>query len=149
MAGTEFPGNHTFTKTVLVNATPSKVWDALTRPEQMKQWMSETELDIVTDWRVGGPITISGPWYKTGFENSGRVLQFEPEKSLQYSHLSSLSRLPDAVENYSLTGFTLVPEDDQTLVTVTLSNFPTETIYKHLAFYWNVAIELLKRFAER
>jgi hypothetical protein len=34
-------------------------------------------------------------------------------------------------------------------LTVSLRNFPDEVIYRHLAFYWNVAIELIKRSAEQ
>jgi hypothetical protein len=39
--------------------------------------------------------------------------------------------------------------DRQTRLTVTVSNFPTETIYKHLAFYWNVTPVILKRMIEK
>ena len=136
-------------KTIIINAVPSKVWDALTNPGLMKQWMSETPIDIITDWQVGNQITIGGAWYKTRFENKGTVLQFESERILQYSHLSSLSRLPDKIESYSLIGFKLTPTENQTALTLTLSNFPTEIIYKHLVFYWNVTLEILKKQVEQ
>jgi uncharacterized protein YndB with AHSA1/START domain len=136
-------------KTIVINAVPSKVWDVLTDPELMKQWMSETPIDIITDWQVGNPITIGGAWYKTRFENKGTVLQFEPERILQYSHLSSLSRLPDKIESYSIICFKLTPTENQTTLTLTLSNFPTEIIYKHLVFYWNVTLEILKKQVEQ
>src|SRR5689334_22100294 len=45
-----------FNKTVTINASTSNVWKALTDPALMKKWMFETELQIVTDWKVGGPI---------------------------------------------------------------------------------------------
>jgi uncharacterized protein YndB with AHSA1/START domain len=138
-----------YTKTIQINAPAAKVWAALTRPELMKQWMAETEIEISTDWQVGSPILIGGRLYKKRFENKGRVLQFEPEKVLQYSHLSSISRLPDRPESYSLFEFQLTPIGDQTRLTINASNFPTETIYKHLAFYWNAALEVLKRLIEK
>jgi uncharacterized protein YndB with AHSA1/START domain len=137
-----------FNKTVHINAPVSKVWDTLTTPELMKKWISETEIDILTDWRVGSPILMRGRLHKIKFENSGTVLQFEPGKILRYSHLSSLSRLPDKPENYSIFEFRLAPIGSQSSLTVTLSNFPTETIYKHLAFYWNVTLEIIKRMIE-
>jgi hypothetical protein len=114
----------------------------------MKKWMSETEIDILTDWAVGNPVVIRGKLHGIRFENQGRVLQFELEKVLRYSHLSSLSRLPDRPENYSVMDFRLTPDEDQTALTLTLSNFPTESIEKHLAFYWNVTLEILKRMME-
>lgn len=44
--------------------------------------------------------------------------------------------------------FSLQPVQDLTILTLTVSNFPTESIYKHLAFYWNVTLEVLKRKME-
>jgi uncharacterized protein YndB with AHSA1/START domain len=136
-------------KTVNINAPASQVWHMLTTPELMKKWMmSDIEIDIITDWKVGSPMVIRGNMNGKNFENKGRVLQFEPEKTFQYSHLSSLSRLPDQPENYSLIEFRLEPLENQTILTLTLSNFPTESIYKHLAFYWNVTLEVLKKMIE-
>jgi len=135
-------------KTIQINAAISKVWEALTRPELMKKWMSETEINILTDWKVGNPFLIRGRLHGINFENRGTVLQFEPGKVLQYSHLSSLSRLPDELENYSILEFRLAPINDETSLTFTASNFPTESIHKHFAFYWNVTLEILKRLIE-
>lgn len=137
-------------KTVIINAIPSTVWEFLTNPQLMKKWMFDTEIDIITDWKVGNPITIRvDDWYKTHLENNGTILAFEPNKRLSYSHLSSLSKLPNNIENYSIIDFSLTTKKDQTALTITLSNFPTETIYKHLAFYWSVTIELLKNVIEQ
>jgi uncharacterized protein YndB with AHSA1/START domain len=136
-------------KTIHINAPTSAVWETLTQPELMKRWMSETDLDILTDWRVGNPFIVRGLLHRVKFENKGTVLQFEPEKLLQYSHLSSLSRLPDKPESYTILEFSLTPINDQTALTFTASNFPTEMIYKHFRFYWNVTLEIIKRMIEK
>ncbi len=135
-------------KIVIINAPPATVWRALTDPALMQQWMAETELEIVTDWTVGSPFTIRGELHGIPFKNSGTVLQFVPEQWLQYSHLSSISHLPDQPENYSVIGLQLTPVTGQTNLTVTVTNFPTKAIYKHLAFYWPVAVSILKRLVE-
>ena len=139
----------TFSKTIDINAPTSTVWDALTSPAIMKKWMAETDIDILTDWQVGAPFTIRGSLHGIKFENLGTVVQFDPEKRLCYTHLSSISRLPDAPESYCMFAFELVPREDQTTLTLTVSNFPTETIYKHLAFYWNVTLGILKQQIEQ
>jgi uncharacterized protein YndB with AHSA1/START domain len=137
-------------KTVNVNASISQVWHVLTTPELMKQWMmSDIEIDIITDWKVGSPLVIRGNMNGKNFENRGTVLQFEPDTTLQYSHLSSLSRLPDQPENYAMVEFRLKPREDQTILTLTLNQCATESIYKHLAFYWNVTLEVLKQMIEK
>jgi uncharacterized protein YndB with AHSA1/START domain len=143
-------GEQLATKTIEIEAPTFKVWAALTQPELMKKWMAdaETEINILTDWIVGDPIIMRGKLHRMKFENKGRVLQFEREKILQYSHLSSLSRLPDEPNSYSILEFRLTPIDHGTSLTLTLSNFPTEAILKHLVFYWNVTLEILKRKIE-
>lgn len=136
-------------KTTAIAAPATRVWAALTEPGLMKQWMAETEMEIITDWVVGHPFIIRGPWYKTYFENRGTVLHYDAEQALSYSHLSSLSRLPDAPENYTVLLFTLQETEGQTKVDLELSNFPTDAIYHHFAFYWTVALDLLRKFVER
>lgn len=61
----------------------------------------EVGIELITNWKVGSPITIKG-FHHIKFENKKTVLQFEPDKVLQYDYLSSLSRLPDKPENYSI-----------------------------------------------
>lgn len=141
----QFPA---FTYEVVINASAQKVWDALTLPYVMKQWMSETEIEIETSWTEGSPITMHGPWYKTSFKNTGTVRVFCPLQHLQYTHLSSLSRLRDKPGNYVTIDFVLTGDDNAIKVALTLDNFPTEAIYRHMVFYWRVALHLLKRVAE-
>lgn len=133
---------------VTINAAAATVWQTLTDPAVMQQWMAESELTIDTDWTVGSPILIRGELHHLPFANKGTVLQFMPEQLLQYTHLSSLSALPDQPDSYSILTFQLAPTATQTALTVTVTNFPTETIYKHLAFYWTVVLEILKRKIE-
>ena len=113
-------------KTIIIKASPSAVWDTLTNPSMMNQWMGEPEMgtEIITDWKVGNPIVIKGI-HHIKFENKGTVLQFESNKVLRYNYLSSLSRLPDKHENYSIIEFRLEPVENKTLLSLTLANFPT------------------------
>jgi uncharacterized protein YndB with AHSA1/START domain len=138
-----------FEKSVTIDAPPSKVWDALTRLELMTLWMAEPEmhLEIVTDWVVGGPILTRG-FHHVRFENRGTVLEFEPERALRYTHLSSLSRLSDSPAHHSVLDFRLTPVGRQTSLTLTVSNFPTDTIEKHLNFYWRTTLGILKNVLE-
>jgi uncharacterized protein YndB with AHSA1/START domain len=142
--------HQTIRKSICINASLNAVWEALTQPELMKSWMSDSEIEIVTTWEVGSPIVINAQEvsFKTGFRNTGVVLQFLKDRILEYSHLSSLSRLPDKAGNYTLIRFTLQPDEDHTLLELDLSNFPTESHYKHIDFYWAVTLDVLKRFVE-
>ena len=135
-------------KSITIDAPASKVWNTLTHPDLMKKWMSPEEITIITDWKVGNSFIIQGNVHGIDFENRGTVLQFEPEKILQYNHLSSLSELTDEAINYVVIDFRLTSMKNETTLTLTLSNFPTESIYKHLVFYWNVTLEIIKKMIE-
>ena len=134
---------------ITINASPSAVWKALTDPGRMKQWMGEPEMniEISVDWQAGAPIVITG-FHHVKFVNRGTVLQVEPEKILKYNYLSSISRLPDKPENYTVIGFRLTPVNDRTRLTLSLNNFPTESILKHIGFYWKTTLGILKNHVE-
>ncbi len=150
MTGHQSATQQTINKSIRINASVNAVWEALTQAELMKSWMHDSEIEIVTTWEIGSPIIINAHEvsYKTAFTNAGVVLQFAKDQVLEYSHLSSLSRLPDQAENYTVIRFTLQPEESDTLLELNLSNFPTESHYKHIEFYWTVTLDLLKRFVE-
>jgi uncharacterized protein YndB with AHSA1/START domain len=137
---------HRFQKTVEIQAPVDKVWEALTIPTLMKQWMTESSIDIITSWEKGSPFIIEGNLHGIVFQNKGVVLEYEPMHRLAYSHLSSISALPDELENYTVIDFTLT---HGTILTIEINNFPTDAIYHHMAFYWNVAPEVLKKFVEQ
>lgn len=107
----------------------------------------EMEIEIITDWRVGSPFVIKG-FHHVHFENKGTILQFEPDSILQYDYLSSMSNLEDLPENYTTITFSLIPKDDQTELRVEAENFPTFEIYKHLEFYWNGTLQIIKERIE-
>lgn len=134
---------------IRINAEPSAVWEHLTNPDLIATWMAEPEmqLEIITDWKVGKPIIIKGIHYAK-FENKGLVLQFDPERLLQYTHLSSLSHLPDVIESYTVITFTLLAIDNQTELTVRVENFPTESIFKHHEFYWKGTLGVISKGVE-
>lgn len=139
------------TRKILINAPVSTVWRYLTTPDLIKQWMLDTdmEMDISTDWTVGSPIRMKGTMHGIAFENNGQIVQYMPEHVLHYSHLSSLSQLPDVTESYSNLLFSLTPMANQTQLTLTITNFPTDAILKHLGFYWRTAIDVLKEVVEK
>lgn len=138
-----------FAEGIVIDAPISVVWRVLTEPTHMRVWMGEPtmELDISVDWRVGGTFRVRGTLHGR-FENRGTVLAFEPERRLCYTHLSSVSRLQDLPESYTHFDFVLKPEGEGTRLDLTLTNFPTDSIYRHLAFYWSGTLVVLKRYVE-
>lgn len=129
--------------TTRIDATPDKVWAALTRPDLVSQVMFGAE--VVTDWQVGGPIVYRGQWEGRPFEDKGTVLEFEPEHLLRTTHYSPLSGLEDTPENYHTVSYELAADKSGgTVLTVTQTNNPTQFEATKAAQNWSMMLDHLK-----
>ncbi len=133
--------------TIKINVSPAQVWNALTDPQIIRQYMFGTK--VVTDWQEGNPIRWKGEWQGKEYEDRGTILQFEPEKRLQYSHYSPLSGTPDVPESYHIVTVDLMPEGDQTRVTLAQDHNATEEEREHSKQNWNMMLADLKKFLEQ
>jgi uncharacterized protein YndB with AHSA1/START domain len=111
---------HISTATVTINQPPSKVWEALTKPELIKQYLFGTE--VVTDWRTGSPIKYRGVWQGKAYEDKGKVLELEPGKLLITTYWSSLSGEADLPQNYKTVLYDLASAEGGTRLTLTQDN---------------------------
>ena len=129
-----------------INASPSKVWEALTNPAMIKQYLFGT--NVTTDWKVGSPITYRGVWQGKAYEDKGEILQAEPERLLVSTYWSALSGLPDIPENYNTVRYELAPEDGGTRLSIIQDNNATQEDADHSAQNWNIVLESLKKLLE-
>ncbi|TWP36965.1 SRPBCC family protein [Leekyejoonella antrihumi] len=58
-------------RTPQVDAPPERVWNALTDPDQVAQYMMGSRAE--TDWKPGSPITWSGQWKGEPYQDKGEV----------------------------------------------------------------------------
>jgi uncharacterized protein YndB with AHSA1/START domain len=132
---------------VTINASSEKVWDALVNPEAIKQYMFGT--NVVTDWREGSPIIWQGEWQGRAYEDIGVILELKPGRTLQYSHFSPLSGLPDKPESYHTITIELSEEGDQTSVSLAQDNNPSEQAREHSEKNWQDMLSALKSYMEQ
>lgn len=130
-----------------INAPGDKVWNALVKPEAIKQYMFGTT--VVSDWREGSPIVWKGEWQGKSYEDKGVILQFRPGRMLQYTHFSSLSGLMDKPENYHTVTIELSPGGQQTQVSLVQDNNTTEDSRAHSEKNWGMMLAALKKFLEQ
>ncbi len=133
--------------TTTINAPASKVWDALTKPELIKQYMFGT--DVISDWKVGSPITYRGEWQGKTFEDKGKVLEVKREESLVSTHWSPLSGVPDSPENYHTVAYHLLEKDGKTEVSITQDNNANEEEKAESEKNWKQMLEGLKNLLEK
>lgn len=133
--------------TAMINAPASKVWEALTKPELIKQYMFGTE--VSSDWKVGSPITYKGEWQGKPFEDKGKILEVEREKSLVSTHWSPLSGVPDTPENYHTVAYRLSEKDGKTEVALTQDNNASEEEQAESEKIWRQMLDGLKKLLEK
>ena len=132
---------------VTIDAPAARVWQALTDPAKVRQYMHGTNL--ATDWRVGSPISWSGEWRGKAYEDKGVVLDVEPERRLTYTHWSPMGGSEDRPENYHTVTCELSGDEGQTILTLTQDNNATQEAADQMAENnWGPMLRGLKETAE-
>jgi uncharacterized protein YndB with AHSA1/START domain len=141
--------NHGFVAkaSTIINAPAGKVWNALTNPAVIRQYMFGTT--VVSDWREGSPIVWKGEWQGKKYEDKGVILQLKPKRLIQYSHFSPLSGKPDLPENYHTVIIELASNGAATTVSLSQDNNETEEARKHSEKNWQMMLEGLKKLLEK
>jgi uncharacterized protein YndB with AHSA1/START domain len=132
---------------ITIDAPAQKVWDALTRPEIIKQYFFGT--DAISDWQPGSPLVFKGEWQGKTYEDKGTIMDADPGKLLRYSYWSSMSGIEDKPENYVIVTYHLVPENDTTTLELTQENIPDEKMKAHSEENWRKVLDSLKQLLEK
>ena len=129
-----------------INAPTLRVWEALTQPDLIKQYLFGTQ--VTTDWKVGSPITYEGVWEGKAYKDKGVILQVEPGKLLVSTYWSALSGLPDIPENYQTVRYELAAEGGGTRLTIGQDNNASPEDANHSAQNWSMVLDGLKKLLE-
>ncbi len=131
---------------ITINAPPTRVWDALTQPDLIKQYLFGTQ--VTTDWQVGSPIVYEGIWEGKAYKDKGVILQVEPGKLLVSTFWSALSGLPDIPENYQTVRYELAAEGGGTRLTIVQDNNASPEDANHSAQNWSMVLDGMKKLLE-
>jgi len=132
---------------ISINASAAKVWNALTNPEVIKQYMFGTT--VISDWLKGSQIVWKGAWQGKKYEDKGVILKLKPERLIQYSHFSPLSGKPDLPENYHTVTIKLTTDEAGTAVSLSQDNNETEEAREHSEKNWKMMLDALKKLLEK
>jgi len=138
-----------FERAIFVAAPVEILWTSLTDPLRMAQWMGDDAMPVFVhhEERVGSSIVVRGRQH-VPFESRGRILAWTPTRRFTWTHLSTLSNLPDEPANYTTLDFALAVAGDGSTLEFTMAGFPTLIIRKHLVLYWDATLGVLRRHAE-
>ncbi len=132
---------------IVINAPLKKVWDALTIPEQVREYFFGT--NMITTWEVGSPIFFQGEWEGKTYEDKGIVLEYTPMQSFSYNYWSSMGDTEDKPELYQVLSYSLSETSDGIKLMVTQSNVDTQEKADHSAKNWEGVLGLMKAFVEK
>jgi uncharacterized protein YndB with AHSA1/START domain len=135
-------------KRITIDASVDAVWQALTDPELVKQYMHGTNME--TDWKVGSPITWKGEWKGKAYEDKGEVLEVEPKNLLKHTHWSPMGGSEDKPENYHTVTYELAEQDGKTILALKQDNNASqEEADKMAESNWGPVLEGLKVVVEQ
>lgn len=101
---------------------PEHVWDAISTPEGLREWLMCSQATI--DGRVGGAIElVSGAG---AYRSTGKILAWEPPRLLEYEwNVAPVPEMPRG--EHAIFRYELTPEDGSTAVLVTYRRLTRQT----------------------
>jgi uncharacterized protein YndB with AHSA1/START domain len=138
---------HVATARCEIDATPDKVWQALTDPGLIKKYMFGSE--VKTDWKPGSAITWQGEFEGRKYEDKGQIIAVEPGRRLEVTHFSPLTGQEDRPENYHRVLYELQQTAGGTSIQLTQDNNSSADEAEHSAANWQMMLDGLKKVAEQ
>ncbi len=141
------PESYLMKMTILIDALPERVWDALTDPEMIEQYLFGIHAD--SDWKEGSRIIYRGVWEGKPYEDKGLVVKVNPGKLLETRYWSSFSGLPDRPENYQTVTYRILKRDSGTELTVIQDPIATPEARDESKVNWTFVLRNLKNLLEK
>ena len=130
-----------------VRASQQQVWQALTDPTLIAEYMGGSQVE--TDWQVGSPIVWRGSYDGRTYEDKGTVLAYDEPHRLSVTHYSPLSGQDDAPENYHTLVYTLTRTGDATRVELTQDGCDSEEQAQQFSANWQAFLDGLRQVVDR
>jgi len=131
-----------------IQSTPEKVWDVLTNPEKIKEYLFGTE--VLTDWNIGSLIVFQGEYNGQQYKDKGNVIENTKNELLKYDYWSGFSGLEDEPENYSLVTYKIENLDNSSVnFTWHQQGFSSEEGKCHTEQGLQSMLEKIKELAEK
>ncbi len=137
---------HVAVAEIQIDASPGRVWSALTDAAEIKQYMFGSEVE--TDWEPGNRIVWKGEYEGENYQDHGEIVEFKPERRLVMTHFSPLTGQEDIPENYHTLTYELDEVNGETQVKLTQDNNSTPDAAEHSRANWEKMLEGLKSFVE-
>lgn len=130
-----------------IKAPVKMVWQALTDPAMIKEWLFGTT--AMSDWKKGSSLTYSGEWEGKHYVDKGEIIDIVPEKMLHTTYFSGMSGKEDKPENYANIVYEVEAQNGGTKVSITQDNIDDENGRQHMKENWAKVLEGMKKLLEK
>jgi uncharacterized protein YndB with AHSA1/START domain len=134
------------TAAIDIHAPRSKVWRALTDPDQIQKYMFGSRVEA--EWTPGSRITWKGEYAGKRYEDKGEVVEVAEERRLKVTHFSSLSGEEDVPENHHTLLYELEESGGITHLVLSQDNNRSEEAAEHSRMNWETVLAGLKQVVE-
>lgn len=137
---------------VTINASTTKVWDTITNPDKIEQYMFGSRCD--SNWNPGSKAN----YYIRQNDKEitivkGEVIRSEPDKLLEHTLFPVNSGIEDTLENYLVIIYELEDKDGETELTITQKGYKYvdngQERYIDTQKGWKAILPKLKEVAEQ
>jgi uncharacterized protein YndB with AHSA1/START domain len=139
--------DHVAVAEIAIEATPDRVWEALTDPGQIQRYMFGSKVE--TDWKPGSPIIWKGEYDGKRYEDHGEIVDVVPGSRLELTHFSPLGGAEDVPENYHRIVYELEADGAGTRVRLTQDNNSTAEQAEQFKRNWQQMLSGLKDVVEQ
>jgi uncharacterized protein YndB with AHSA1/START domain len=114
---------------IQIDASPARVWGALTDPAGIEQYMFGSEVRDRLGTRQ--PHRLERRVRGKSYEDHGEILVFEPERRLVMTHFRPLNGEEDVPENHHVLAYEVEEVDGETRVRLTQDNNTSPQAAEH------------------
>jgi uncharacterized protein YndB with AHSA1/START domain len=134
-----------------INASADKVWDAITNPDKIEQYLSGSRIE--TDWKPGSKSNFYIEQDKKQITIvKGEVIRNIPGRLLEHTLFPAGTKLNDSPENYIVITYELEEHGDETDLTIVQKGYKyvEDGFQRYIDTQkgWKVALPKLKEVAE-
>jgi uncharacterized protein YndB with AHSA1/START domain len=129
-----------------IEAPAERVWSALTEPDQIRKYMFGS--DVATSWEVGSPITWSGEYQGSRYEDKGEVVTYDEPRELAVTHFSPMTGQDDVPENYHTVTYVLSESAGVTHLSLSQDNNGSQDEADRSTSNWEQVLQGLKAHVE-
>lgn len=135
-------------KSIIIDSNVEQLWEALTDPEIIKEYLFGTE--TITDWKIGSSIIFQGEYDGHQYVDKGIVIEYRKNELLQYNYWSGFSGLEDIPENYAIITYSINENSyNQLNFTWTQEGFANEQGLQHSEQMLDGMLNQIKRIVEQ